>query len=189
MELKNHPEFELREDAAIAFNAYEDAHGIRTVNSAKRYEHEQQELIDRWDKGGTYNRPPYLYPPARPARASLHVANGGIAVDVADWRVFKKHAHLFGFEWYGSSDPVHFTFTGWTPPTPTITTGDNEMALFILERTNSQVTKSVYDPIKGRAGRAISRDENTSFRKGQASGAVVYVTVSDAEYKRRGGKY
>lgn len=78
---------------------------------------EQNELIRRWDAGGTYNRPPYLYPPARPANASRHVVDGGIAIDIGDYREFMKHSEEFGFVWWGESDPVHFEFTGWKPPT------------------------------------------------------------------------
>lgn len=111
--LKNHPNFWLRDDAAAAFDAYEDKYGVRTVNSAGRTEAEQQGLINRWDKGGAANRPPYLYAPARPARASNHVKDGGIALDIADWRTFKEHSAEFGFHWFGNSDVVHFDFRGW----------------------------------------------------------------------------
>ena len=116
--LKNHPDFWLRDDAAAAFDAYEAKYGKRTVNSAGRYEWEQQRLINRWDKGGVYNRPPYLYRPARPASASNHVKGGGIAVDIYDWREFKKHCQEFGYHWWGESDPVHFEFRGWNGNTP-----------------------------------------------------------------------
>ena len=110
--LKNHPGLWLRDDAAAAFDAYEAAHGRRTVNSAGRTVAEQQEAINRWDKGGVYNRPPYLYPPARPAGASNHVAGGGVAVDIGDYNTFKQHSDAFGFKWFGQSDPVHFDFVG-----------------------------------------------------------------------------
>lgn len=70
----------------------------------------------------------------------------------------------------------------------TTTNQEEEMPIAILERTNSQLTKSLYDVRTGKAIRAISTNENTSFRKGQAAGAVVYITVSDKEYKERGGK-
>ncbi|USH44773.1 endolysin [Microbacterium phage Juanyo] len=111
--LKNHKGFWLRDDAAAAFDAYEAKYGKRIVNSAGRTVGEQQELINRWDAGGKYNRPPYLYAPARPATASNHVRNGGVAIDIGDWRTFKEHAHEFGFKWYGDKDVVHFDFVGW----------------------------------------------------------------------------
>lgn len=129
--LKNHPDFWLRDDAAAAFNAYEAKYGKRTVNSAGRYEWEQQRLINRWDQGGTYNRPPYLYKPARPASASNHVKGGGIAVDIYDWQEFRKHCEEFGFKWFGSSDPVHFDFVGWsgTPATPSPSKASNPFGI------------------------------------------------------------
>lgn len=70
----------------------------------------------------------------------------------------------------------------------TTTKQEEEMPIAILERTNSQLTKSLYDVRTGKAIRAISTNENTSFRKAQAAGAAVYITVSDKEYKERGGK-
>ncbi|QDK02416.1 lysin A [Microbacterium phage Nucci] len=111
--LKNHPGYWLRDDAAAAFDAYEAKYGKRTVNSAGRTKAEQQNLINRWDAGGAANRPPYLYAPARPAESSNHVRDGGVAVDIGDWRTFKEHSEEFGFYWYGNSDVVHFDFKGW----------------------------------------------------------------------------
>jgi hypothetical protein len=105
----------LNDAAAAAFNAWEAKYGKRKLNSAGRTEQQQQAAIDRWNVGGVYNRPPYLYPPAQPARTSPHVRNGGEAVDLADWAEAKKTAGEFGFEWYGSGDEVHFTFRGWKP--------------------------------------------------------------------------
>lgn len=65
---------------------------------------------------------------------------------------------------------------------------EEEMVIAILEiKGNSQAGKSLYNPTTGRAIRAISKDENTSFREAQSSGGVVYVSVSAAEYKTRGG--
>lgn len=113
MELANHPGFWLRDDAALAFNAWEAKHGKRKVNSAGRTEGQQQHLINRWHTGGPSNRPPYLYKPAEPASTSPHVIDGGIAVDLADWQEAKKTAQEFGFWWYGSGDVVHFNFRGW----------------------------------------------------------------------------
>ena len=111
--LKNHPGKWLRDDAAAAFNQAEDEHGTFIVNSAGRTVAEQNEAIKRWDQGGKWNRPPYLYAPARPATASNHVSNGGIAVDIGDWRRFANIAANYGFSHpYPDGDPVHFEYTG-----------------------------------------------------------------------------
>lgn len=110
--LKNHPGMWLRDDAAAAINALEDKHGIIRINSAGRYEWEQQELIDRWDRGGAANRPPNLFNPARPARTSNHVADGGTAVDIYNYTSDRAKMEEFGFQWYGSKDVVHYTFIG-----------------------------------------------------------------------------
>lgn len=116
--LKNHPGLWLRDDAAAAINALEDKYGKIVINSAGRTVAEQQKLIDRWNKGGPGNRPPALYQPASPASASNHVADGGIAVDVYNFTDDRAKLKEFGFEWYGASDPVHYTFRG-IKPTPT----------------------------------------------------------------------
>lgn len=113
-QLKYHPGFWLRDDAAAAFDAYEAKYGVISVNSAGRTKAEQQKLIDRWNKGGAANRPPYLYRPGMPASTSPHVIDGGIAVDVSDYRRLKEHSEEFGFYWFGSGDPVHFNFRGWS---------------------------------------------------------------------------
>lgn len=111
--LANHPGMWLRDDAAAAFDAFEAKYGRQTVNRAGATVAEQQHAINRWDQGGTYNRPPYLYPPARPASASLHVKDGGTAVDLARAGDLKEEMAEFGFSWYGKSDPVHYWYTGW----------------------------------------------------------------------------
>lgn len=110
--LKNHPGMWLNDVAAAAFNAFEDKYGVIQVNSAGRTEAEQQGLINRWDRGGKYNRPPYLYQPARPARTSPHVRNGGAAVDIRDYNTWKDELAEFGFNWYGPGDVVHFNHNG-----------------------------------------------------------------------------
>lgn len=112
--LKNHPTMWLREDAADAFDAAEAKYGVFKVNRAGVTVADQQVLIDRWHKGGVYNRPPYLYQPAEPATSSNHVK--AIAVDLADWERFKSIAGEFGFAWQGSSDVVHFNFVGKPQP-------------------------------------------------------------------------
>lgn len=112
MKLSNHKVMWLADPAAKALDDYEADHGVLSITSAGRYEHEQQTLINRWHAGGKYNRPPYLYQPAEPAKKSSHVVNGGVAVDVYNWETFKKHCQAYGFVWYGMSDPVHFTYVG-----------------------------------------------------------------------------
>lgn len=115
--LKNHPGLWLRDDAANAVNAMEDKYGKIIINSAGRTIAEQQNLIDRWNRGGAANRPPNLYWPAMPASSSNHVANGGIAIDVYNFTDDRAKLNEFGFQWYGTADPVHYTFTG-TPNVP-----------------------------------------------------------------------
>ncbi|MDQ1122238.1 hypothetical protein [Microbacterium trichothecenolyticum] len=111
--LKNHRGHWLRDDAAAAFDRLEDDHGVFGVNSAGRSVESQNGLIRRWDQGGPANRPPYLYEPARPAERSNHVANGGIAVDVADPARFTAVCGPYGFvQPYPKTDPVHFEFRG-----------------------------------------------------------------------------
>lgn len=111
--LRNHPGFWLRDDAAAAFDQAEADHGVFGVNSAGRTKAQQQTLINRWDRGGAANRPPNLYEPARPAETSNHVANGGIAVDLSDWRRFAQICSRYGFVHpYPKTDPVHFEKRG-----------------------------------------------------------------------------
>lgn len=111
--LKNHPGFWLRDDAASAFDRAEDDHGVFGVNSAGRLESEQQGLLNRWNAGGTSNRPPYLYKPANPASTSNHVRNGGAAIDTSDWRRFATVCENYGFRHtYPDGDVVHFDYIG-----------------------------------------------------------------------------
>lgn len=108
--LKNHPGAWLAGDAAAAFNAMEDKHGVIVLNRAGVTVQQQQALIDRWDSGDRAG----LYPPARPASSSNHVS--GEAVDIYNYTDDRAKLEEFGFQWYGMSDPVHYTFTGWNPP-------------------------------------------------------------------------
>ena len=127
--LKNHPGYWLRDDAAAAFDAFEDKYGVHQVNSAGRTKAQQQDLINRWNRGGAANRPPYLYQPASPASASPHVANGGIAVDLAAAGSVRDKLAEFGFVWFGSGDPVHYNFRGWSgasAPRPNQITKDRQ---------------------------------------------------------------
>lgn len=117
--LKNHPGMWLKDPAAAAINAMEDKYGVAPINSAGRTVGEQQGLINRWNQGGPANRPPYLYKPAMPAPTSPHVRNGGEAVDVRDYSLWRPRLAEFGFSWYGSGDVVHFNWNGtWAPSNP-----------------------------------------------------------------------
>lgn len=189
--LKNHPDFWMRDDAAAQLDLLEADHGLITVNSAGRTVPEQQELIDRWNRGGKFNRPPYLYEPKQPPRKSTHVANGGIAVDTSSISKMLKYGEAYGFYRPYDWDKPHFEFdparVKIRPAVPA-TIGEDEMPITILEiKGDSQAAKSLYDVKTGKAIRVISKDENSSFRAASA-GAVVYVSVSKAEYKQRGGK-
>lgn len=108
--LRNHPGFWMRADAEASLARWEADHGIIGVNSAGRYEWEQQEFIDAWDRGGPANRPPNLYEPKRPARASAHVANGGRAFDTSEWRRFLATCAAYGWVQVYDWDVVHFEY-------------------------------------------------------------------------------
>lgn len=131
--LKNHPNFWMRDDACQAFNRVEDDHGLFTVNSAGRSAAEQNELIARWDRGGAANRPPYLYQPARPAESSNHVSNGGIAIDLGNWQSFLAVCAPYGFTHPFPSDVVHFEFHGAAAPSAPaqapVSAGDNPFGI------------------------------------------------------------
>ena len=106
--LKNHPGMWLADGPAKAINDLEDKYGPIIINRAGVTEAEQQEVIDQWDRGDRAG----LYPPARPAYTSNHVKNGGQAVDVYNFTDDRAKLNEFGFEWYGTSDPVHYTYVG-----------------------------------------------------------------------------
>lgn len=113
--LKHHPGILMRNDAADALDALEDKYGPIIINRGSVSEAVQQGLIDRWNKGGRANRPPFLFQPKSPARASDHVL--GIGLDVYNYTDDRAKLKEFGYEWYGKSDPVHYTFRGWSRPT------------------------------------------------------------------------
>ena len=125
MILGNHPGMFLADDAAVALSEYERAHGVLNISRAGALVSEQQGAIDRWDKGGVFNRPPYLYPPYRPASGSSHVRDGGKAIDTPEFKKFAKHSLAFGFKQTNpKTDPVHFEFIGYnsTAGKETVTT-------------------------------------------------------------------
>lgn len=108
--LKNHPGMWMEDAAADDLNALEDKYGVIVINRAGVSEAEQNEVIRKWDQGGKYNRPPYLYPPARPAKSSTHVQGTGL--DVYNYTTDRAKLNEFNFEWYGTSDVVHYTHKG-----------------------------------------------------------------------------
>lgn len=169
-QLKNHPELWLRDDAAKAYDAAEAAIGVMRTNSAGRTEAQQQHLINRWDKGGPSNRPPYLYAPARPARTSNHVANGGIAVDTSDWRRFAQVCEQFGFTHpYPSGDPVHFEYRG----TPAKKTSDLVASRQRYLKYDMGETELVADGIDGpRFKAAVARYQAVLKKAGLYKGSL-----------------
>lgn len=109
--LRNHPGYWLRDDAAASFDRLEARAGVIAVNSAGRTEGEQQTLINRYRAGGVRNRPPYLYKPQEPASASNHVKGGGLAVDTPAIAHMQTHGGEHGwFQPAPKSDPVHFEY-------------------------------------------------------------------------------
>lgn len=108
--LVNHPTMWLRDDAAASLARFERDKGIVPLNDAGRTEEEQDNYIYRWDQGGKYNRPPYLYEPKRPARESAHVKDGGIAIDTSRYDWFESLCGPYG--WYKPYDwdVVHFEY-------------------------------------------------------------------------------
>ena len=163
--LKHHPEFWLRDDAAAAFDRAEDERGVLTVNSAGRTVAQQETLIARWDQGGSANRPPYLYAPARPAPTSNHVADGGKAVDVSNYKVFAEYAASYGFiQSFPGSDPVHFDFVGLAPsgnPAPNQITRDRQTWLVSI---GISVGKDGVDGIEGDGTKAGYREYQQQLR-------------------------
>lgn len=143
--LKHHPQYWLRDDAAKAFDSYEDKYGVLNVTDAGRTEAQQQALINRWNQGGAANRPPYLYQPAMPASSSNHVKDGGIAVDIGNYNVFAQHCEEFGFRHtYPGSDPVHFDFVGGgSAPSTGDATVKNEQAFLNAARGEHLVIDGV----------------------------------------------
>lgn len=128
-DLINHPGYWLEAGAADSLARLERDHGVININSAGRTEGSQQGLINRWDAGGWQNRPPYLYEPARPARTSPHVIDGGTAIDTSEISRMLRISPDYG--WYRSHayDIVHFKYDPSRdkmepkPPTPANSTG------------------------------------------------------------------
>lgn len=108
--LVNHPDKFLNDAAAASLERLEDDHGVQPITSAGRTLEEGKDLLRRWNLGGTYNRPPFLYEPANPPETSEHYKKGGNAVDTTNWQWWREHAGEYGwiadFNW----DVVHFGY-------------------------------------------------------------------------------
>lgn len=108
--LSNHSGMFLNQQAAPSFERMEAAYGRAfAISRAGATETSQQALINRWDRGGPANRPPYLYAPYRPASESPHVKNDGEAADFtnAAERAWIKDHPEFGWVFNVASDVVH----------------------------------------------------------------------------------
>lgn len=114
--LSNHPGYWLEDGAAASFERMEAERGRPfSISDAGRTCAEQTVLINRWNAGGTYNRPPYLYKPAS-CDVSPHVKNGGQAVDVDNandraWIAANGRKH--GWRFNIADDPVHMIYESW----------------------------------------------------------------------------
>lgn len=182
--LKNHPSYWLRDDAAAAFDKYEDDHGVISVNSAGRSKAEQQALLNRWAAGGKYNRPPYLYKPD-PVNVSRHVINGGVAVDTSHWRKFAEKCRQYGFTHpYPSGDPVHFEYVGGES---VVTTNDTTASRQRYLKHDMGEGDLVADGIEGpRTKAAYKRYQTTLKKAGLYAGAIdgIWGAGTEAAHKK-----
>lgn len=162
--LKNHPGMWLRDDAAAAINALEDKYGKIRINSAGRTVEEQRKLIRDYDNGV-----PGIFNPKRPPEASNHVANGGIAVDVYNYTSDRAKLNEFGFQWYGPSDPVHYTFTGWAGNNPKA----NQLTKDRQSWLKSRGWNLAVDGIEGPITRQVYKEYQQALKKmGHYKGAI-----------------
>ena len=110
--LRNHPGKFLNDGAEASLARMEAEFGSPfDISDAGRSVQYQQDLINRWDRGGPANRPPNLYEPGRPAATgSPHVINGGQAIDVvnANHRAWiKANGGKHGWRFNIANDVVH----------------------------------------------------------------------------------
>lgn len=172
--LKNHPGMWLRDDAADAINALEDKYGVIRINRAGVTEASQQATIDQWDRG---DRAGFAGPPARPASSSNHVKNGGTAVDVYNYTSDRAKLNEFGFEWYGSGDVVHYTYTGngGTSGRGGYADGSAELGIFQdkLIRMGHDLGASGADRVFGAKTEAATRfEQSMAAKNGYPGGAL-----------------
>lgn len=106
--LAHHPGMWLGDAEADSLLRYENAHGVVHLTDAGRTVQQQQDLIDRWNRGGAGNRPPYLYQPYSPAASGPHV--GGHAFDTESYNAIKDTILAYGWRRDVSSDIVHFVY-------------------------------------------------------------------------------
>ena len=101
----------LNDGPAASLHRMDAARGsVIPLTSAGRTRAEQQVLWDRWQAGGTYNRPPYLYQPAAPGQSPHEAGN---AIDIGDntaraWVIAYGGAH--GWRQNIKNDLVHFIY-------------------------------------------------------------------------------
>lgn len=104
--LRNHPNMQLREDAAASWDRVEARLGVQTVTSAYRPQSVQDSLIWRYDHPkDKYDRPPYLF---KPARKSKHT--DGIAVDTPNAKALAKLIGENGWFFLYEYDAVHLEY-------------------------------------------------------------------------------
>lgn len=194
--LRNHPGYWMRDDAEASLARWEADHGKIAVNSAARSVAEQQRLINRWNQGGTYNRPPYLYEPKRPAEASAHVKDGGIAFDTPEWRRFLATAGDYGwvqtypwdvvhFEYFPSKDKKRNRPSGGSeskPTTPTTSEEEEDMEPKFIAGAKLGTNGTVYQLRSDGKKRKIPSPEWTARRALQKAGDELVVgLVPDAD--------
>lgn len=99
----------LRSDAAASIARIDKArHGHPLhITSALRTDAQQRALIRRWNLGGVYNRPPYLY---KPAMYPPFPHASGLVVDTTDvaWMLTWGRAHGWRRPFF--YDKVHFQY-------------------------------------------------------------------------------
>lgn len=149
--LVNHRGLSLADDAADALARFERVHGVQPITSAYRSAATQQGLIDRWNRGGRLNRPPYLYEPAS-IKASKHIS--GKAIDTSAPDVFHKYGAAFGFYFNYSYDKVHFEYDGARDPSKPHATGNSavkDRQVFLIVARGEHIQA---DGIDGKATQA-----------------------------------
>lgn len=182
-ELKNHPGFHLRRDAAIQFNLYEDHHGVVSVNRAAVSEADQERLIKRWDVGGKFNRPPYLYEPKRPARDSAHVQE--IAVDTSHVSRMFAEAEPYGFYQRYSWDKPHFEFDPARVKITPFTNKESDMPvnvkLWLYTPTNNLILVDHLNKTMRQLGSSPTSGERAAFDK------LPYTKISEQAWRNMVG--
>lgn len=99
----------LNNDAALSVARLDalNPRGYLSINSAYRSDAEQQVLVDRWNAGGKYNRPPYLYEPARVGKSPHRT---GRALDTSDIDFMLTTGYDHGWRRTYDYDKPHFEY-------------------------------------------------------------------------------